>query len=162
MMQRPCERHNGTVPGDDVQDDELGEVEQELTQLFRSVGRLSRGLAAEVHPNIDGAAYAMLAIIDRTGHARIGELSETLGLHRSTVSRQVATLVRLGLLVRDRDPGDARSGVLTLSETGAARLRHAATGRRELLRSELRSWPRADLTELARLLHRLNESRSTH
>lgn len=131
-------------------------VERELAQLFRSVGRLSRTMASEVHPHIDSAAYAMLALVDRDGSARVCELSGLLGLNRSTVSRQVSSLVELGLLIREPDPLDGRSALLSLSSAGAQRLQYTKAGRRRMLRAELSSWPDHDIAELARLLGRLN------
>jgi DNA-binding MarR family transcriptional regulator len=79
-----------------------------------------------------------------------------LGLDKSTVSRQVANLVDLGLVDRAADPVDGRAQVLTPSAEGSARLARIREARRARWEADLNDWPAADVAALGELLGRLN------
>ncbi|WP_324278489.1 MarR family winged helix-turn-helix transcriptional regulator [Blastococcus brunescens] len=79
-----------------------------------------------------------------------------LGLDKSTVSRQVSSLVDLGLVDRTADPVDGRAQVLTPSADGSARLSRIRDVRRARWESDLGDWPAEDVARLAELLGRLN------
>jgi DNA-binding MarR family transcriptional regulator len=140
----------------------FGELEVELTRLMRRARSAQQRLAAEVHPDLDSAGYAVLVTIrDLTAHgggARGGEVSEALGLHKSTTSRNLTTLEELGLVERIPDPDDARARQVRLTEEGAAALERSVAGRRGRLREQLGSWDASDIASLAKLLRRLNDA----
>jgi len=140
----------------------LGELEIELTRLMRRARSAQQRVAAEVHPDLDSAGYAVLVAVrdlaQHSGGARGGEVSEVLGLHKSTTSRNLTTLEELGLVERVPDPVDARARQVRLTDEGAAALERSVAGRRERLRALLASWDAADLADLARLLRRFNDS----
>jgi DNA-binding MarR family transcriptional regulator len=140
----------------------LGELEVELTRLMRRARSAQQRVAAEVHPDLDSAGYAVLIAVrdlaEQHGGARGGEVSEVLGLHKSTTSRNLTTLEELGLVERVPDPDDARARQVRLTEDGRAALARSVSGRRERLRALLASWDAGDLAELARLLRRFNDS----
>jgi DNA-binding MarR family transcriptional regulator len=54
------------------------------------------------------------------------ELTETLGVHRSVVSRMLRSLEQIGLVERERDYGDKRQREVRLTSLGIERLRDAA------------------------------------
>jgi DNA-binding MarR family transcriptional regulator len=72
------------------------------------------------------------------------------------VSRQVASLVDLGLVDRAPDPDDGRAQVLTPSPEGSARLARIREARRARWEADLSDWPRDDVLALGDLLNRLN------
>jgi DNA-binding MarR family transcriptional regulator len=131
-------------------------LEREIGLLLRRSRALSARLAGQLHPDLDGAAYGLLALLQDAGPLRASDLVARLGLDKSTVSRQVANLVGLGLVDRTADPDDGRAQVLTPSAEGAARLALIRTARRERWESDLGHWPAEDVATLADLLHRLN------
>ena len=131
-------------------------LEREVTQLFRRARTLSARLAAELHPDLDGAAYGLLALLQDTGPLRASDLVARLGLDKSTVSRQVSTLVELGLVTREADPADGRAQVLSTSPEGAARLSRIRDARRARWEADLADWPAEDVDTLGELLARLN------
>jgi DNA-binding MarR family transcriptional regulator len=131
-------------------------VEHELALLLRRVRALSRTIAREVHPDLDPTAYGLLIRLDETGGARLTDLAAYFGVGKPSLSRQVATLERLGLVSRRDDPADARAARLALTPSAAARLEEVRRGRRGRLRARMRRWPEGDVAELGRLLHRLN------
>ena len=131
-------------------------LEREIGLLLRRARALSARLASELHPDLDGAAYGLLGLLQDAGPLRASDLVSRLGLDKSTVSRQVSQLVDLRLVDRTADPVDGRAQVLTPSAEGAARLARIREVRRARWESDLSDWPAADVATLADLLARLN------
>ena len=131
-------------------------VEREIGLLLRRSRAISARLSRELHPDLDGAAYGLLALLQDTGPLRASDLVARLGLDKSTVSRQVSTLVALGLVTREADPADGRAQVLSTSPEGAARLSRIRDARRARWEADLSDWETTDVATLAQLLGRLN------
>ena len=140
----------------------LGELEVELTRLLRRARSSQQRIASEVHPDLDGSGYAVLVTVRDLaaagGGARGGDISEALGLHKSTMSRNLAVLEELSLIERIPDPLDARARQVRLTPEGAQALEQSFEGRRERLRQQLTTWQTQDIAELARLLRLLNDT----
>jgi DNA-binding MarR family transcriptional regulator len=131
-------------------------LEREIALLLRRSRAISARLAGELHADLDGAAYGLLALLEDAGPLRASELVTRLGLDKSTVSRQVANLVDLGLVDRTADPDDGRAQVLTASAEGSSRLARIREARRARWESDLAHWPTEDVAALGELLGRLN------
>ncbi len=131
-------------------------LEREIGLLLRRSRAISARLARELHPELDGAAYGLLALLQDTGPLRASDLVTRLGLDKSTVSRQISSLVDLGLVDRAADPDDGRAQVLTPSAEGAARLTRIRDARRARWEADLSDWPAEDVATLGELLARLN------
>lgn len=140
----------------------LGELEFELTRLFRRARTRQQRTAAEVHPDLDSAGYAVLVTVRELAASepgvRGGAVSEALGLHKSTTSRNLTTLEELGLVERVPDPDDARARQVRLTEAGSEALERSFEGRRARLKDQLSTWEREDIATLAGLLRRLNDT----
>ncbi len=143
---------------------ELAAAEAEITAFWRRARYTSRSLATQVHPQLEPSGYTVLAAIDDlqipgegTGAGvRAQEVAERLDLHKSTLSRVIADLEGFGLLERTVDPGDARARLLQLTPDGADSLREARRRRRAVFSARLARWSPEDLSDLARLMGRLN------
>jgi DNA-binding MarR family transcriptional regulator len=145
------------VGGDrDQQHESFVRLEREIGLLLRRSRAISARLARELHPDLDGAAYGLLALLADTGPLRASDLVARLGLDKSTVSRQVSSLVALGMVDRDPDPADGRAQVLRTSAEGAARLAGIREARRARWEADMSGWPADDVATLAELLARLN------
>jgi DNA-binding MarR family transcriptional regulator len=131
-------------------------LEHELSVLFGRARSVSLTLAAQVHPGMDAASYAMLLHLVGVGPLRAADVVERTGLDKSTVSRQIARLMELGLVERVVDPSDGRARLVQLTEVGARRLEKVRADRRAQLRATFTTWPTAEITEFARLLGKLN------
>lgn len=140
----------------------FGRLEREIAVLLRRGRAISSRLAAELDPELDGSAYAVLALLQDTGPLRAGDLVGALGLDKSTVSRQVSSLAALGLVDRAPDPGDGRVQVLSPSAEGSARLHRIREARRARWAADLSDWPADDVAVLADLLGRLNRIGEAH
>jgi len=145
-----------TTPDPIDQHEAFVRLEREIGLLLRRSRAMSARLAGELHADLDGAAYGLLALLADTGPLRASDLVTRLGLDKSTVSRQVASLVDLGLVDRAADPDDGRAQVLTPSAEGAARLARIREVRRARWESDLNDWPAEDVARLGELLGRLN------
>ncbi len=131
-------------------------LEREIALLLRRSRAISTRLAGQLHPDLDGAAYGLLALLEDAGPLRASDLVLRLGLDKSTVSRQIGTLAELGLVDRAADPADGRAQVLTPSAEGSARLAEIRNVRRARWEADLSGWPDEDVAALAELLSRLN------
>jgi DNA-binding MarR family transcriptional regulator len=131
-------------------------LEREIGLLLRRARAISARLAGELHPDLDGAAYGLLALLEDIGPLRAGDLVARLGQDKSTVSRQVTKLVELGLVDRTADPVDGRAQVLAPSSEGSARLARIRAARRARWAADLADWPTDDVSTLAELLARIN------
>jgi DNA-binding MarR family transcriptional regulator len=134
-------------------------LEREIGLLLRRSRAISARLAGELHPDLDGAAYGLLALLHDAGPLRASDLVSLLDLDKSTVSRQVSSLVELGLVDRAPDPADGRAQVLRASPEGAARLERIRDARRARWEADLADWPADDIAALGDLLARFNRIR---
>ena len=137
-------------------------VEREIGLLLRRSRAVSARLSRELHPDLDGAASGLLALLQDAGPLRASDLVARLGLDKSTVSRQVSSLVALGLVSREADPADGRAQVLSTSTEGAARLSRIRDARRARWEADLADWPAEDVDMLGELLARLNRLGEAH
>jgi DNA-binding MarR family transcriptional regulator len=66
--------------------------------------------------------YSILSRLDRDGPLPLGMLAARLAMNRSTISRELAPLVRAGLVEAAGDELDRRKRVLSLTSAGTIRL----------------------------------------
>lgn len=129
----------------------LDEIERELTLVSR------HQLAAVAAGVLERSAYLMLSRIDATGPMTARELAGALQLEISTVTRQVAAMLRDDLVERIPDPAGGLARQISITETGAARLDADRVRYRTGLGRVLTNWPETDCADLYRLLRALNE-----
>lgn len=142
----------------------MADLEREISMFFRSARSLSDRIASRIHPDLDAPGYALLATIldlDPDGEGvRAVDVANRTKLHKSTLSRAIADLERLGLIARVRDPQDARARLVTLTERGRTAVEQSRVGRSDMMLRRLAEWDTADLTQLATLLQRFSRALS--
>jgi len=134
------------------------DVDFELTRFVRRVRVRTLRNLGDIHPKLDyGNFMFLLAIIDATDGIRGSELAEGLGVHKSTASRAVATLERLGLVSRVPDPDDGRAQLLVAEPVAVERVGAYRRSSHERLVSLVDDWTPDEIESFARSLTRLND-----
>ena len=95
------------------------------------------------------------------GESRATHLAERLGVSAPVLSRHIAELEELGLVVRRPDPEDGRAQLIALSASGVEKLRSIEDQRTSALQGLLQDWTEGDAEETARTLKKLAESLRT-
>ncbi|MFD9540388.1 MarR family winged helix-turn-helix transcriptional regulator [Streptomyces sp. NPDC060022] len=133
-------------------EESLDVIQRELTAFARR----ARSAAARLHPELPLVSYTLLAHIDHRHGCRATDLAAHYMLDKSTVSRQVAALEKLGLVERHPDPDDHRIQVLHPTATGTQALASTQASRRAAYRERLSEWTADDLAQFAEYLLRYN------
>jgi DNA-binding MarR family transcriptional regulator len=123
---------------------------------FTAIARRARSQAEKLHPELSLVSYSMLDLIIERGGCRGADLAAYFTLDKSTVSRQVRTLERLGLVVRQTDPEDQRGQILRPSPAGRRAAREANEQARLVLAERFTGWDDDDIAHLAAYLERYN------
>jgi DNA-binding MarR family transcriptional regulator len=128
--------------------------------------RASHGMRAQLHAakpdGIEWAGSMLLFHLCKDGPQRSSALAAAVCVDPSTVSRQIADLVDLGLVERRADPHDGRATLLAATEAGEARHRLVHERRDRALAVMLADWSDNDVDALAGLLRRLNDTFVDH
>jgi DNA-binding MarR family transcriptional regulator len=119
----------------------------------------SRLLAAS-GVKLDRALFPLLSRVAMNPDINVAELANLVGRDQSVVSRQIAKLEKLELLLRANDPDDQRSRHLTVSERGKGMLARIGKVRRRLMVEHFAQWDTADRERLIEMMERMLESES--
>ena len=114
-----------------TRNDDLRRIETEVGALIRRVKRVMAERALEVHPDLHPMTYFILTHLAKQGPMRAADLSDAFGMDKGGVSRQVQTLVDLGLVERQPDPEDRRAILLAATADGRERLAAVTRHRRD-------------------------------
>ena len=134
------------------------DVDVELTRFVRRVRKRTLRHLAEIHPKLDYGNFTfLLAIVDAPDGIRGSELADDLGVHKSTASRSIAALERLGLVSRVPDPDDGRAQLLVAEPVAIERIEAYRRSTHERLATMLDDWTPDEITSFARSLTRLND-----
>jgi DNA-binding MarR family transcriptional regulator len=101
-------------------------------------------------------AYTFLSMVESTPEIRASDLTERLGLDKSTVSRQLDQLANDGLLDRAGGRPGRRGDPLSLTAAGRQALAADADRVRARVTSWLDDWKNDDIAALTSLIARFN------
>lgn len=137
---------------------ELVDLEHAVERFLRRYRTVAQKLATQIDPQLDLGGY-LLAVAVHEGDAgdgvRARDLAESFGVHKSTISRGLSQLERLGLVERTTDAHDRRSQQVHLTPDGRRRLLQTRQRRWDHFEDVVRTWDTADTATLAALLSRL-------
>ncbi|MFC9324524.1 MarR family winged helix-turn-helix transcriptional regulator [Kitasatospora sp. NPDC057015] len=131
-------------------DSSIDVIQRELTAFARR----ARHKASQLHPDLSLVTYSILDLMNERGGCRAADVAAYFMLDKSTVSRQVGALERLGLLARETDPDDQRGQILRPTAAGLALLREAAEQRRLAFTERFTDWADEDVARFADYLAR--------
>jgi DNA-binding MarR family transcriptional regulator len=114
----------------------------EMSRVMKLYGSACQH-APKVHPGVEPASYPILFTLS-AGPQRLSLLAEYVCCDVSTVSRQVTTLVSIGLLDKVSDPRDGRACMVSLSQEGGTLVDHLKASRGQWFRQLLQDWEPAD------------------
>lgn len=129
-----------------------------LIDLVRTFNRARARLMAAAEQDVEWSAQMLLKCLHTDGPMRASALSDLVRSDPSTVSRQVATLVKDGLLERRSDPDDGRASLLVPTPKADALLADHAKIRVDHFADMLAEWSPADVTQFASLLRRFTDA----
>jgi len=133
----------------------------QVVRLHRSFNGMRQQLVGKSPTSGDGvewAAYGLLFQLVGNGPQRSSTLADTACVDPSTVSRQVAQLVKAGLVERQSDPEDGRASLLVATGAGRAVYQAKQEHRERMFAQVLDGWSPADVEALTTLLTRFNDS----
>ena len=136
-------------------------LSEQVIRLQRAFGSMRQQLAATRSISGEGvewAAYGLLFQLVNDGPRRSSALAEAACVDPSTVSRQVAQLVKAGLVERQSDPEDGRASLLVATEKGRAAYAAKQEHRARMFEHVLDGWTPQDVDDLGRLLTQFNKS----
>lgn len=134
------------------------DVDFELTRFVRRVRARAMRTLGEIHPRLDYGNFTFLLVIcDAEDGIRGSEIAEELGVHKSTASRSVAVLEKLGLVSRIPDPDDGRAHLLVVAPEAQRRVDEYRRRGHDRLMEIFDDWEPEEITSFARSLVRLND-----
>lgn len=138
-------------------EDGSARLADELVRFFR-LGARCKGMLNVGDLGAEFSALMLLFPLRFMGPMRVTDLAEIKQADPSTISRQVAQLVKAGLARREADPGDGRASRLALTDAGLAACQQMHEARRALISETLSHWPADRVAAFADLFEEFNSS----
>jgi DNA-binding MarR family transcriptional regulator len=127
--------------------------------LMRAFNKARARIVAAAEHDVEWSAHLLLRSIANSDEPmRAGALAECLHSDPSTVSRQVAALVKDGYLERHADPDDGRASLLVLTDRAKDLLVEHDQIRLEHFARVVGDWSDADLKRFAGMLERFTKA----
>lgn len=127
-------------------------------QLRETRPRNDEKLIAEAGIQLDRALFSILISIERLGPIGVVELAERAGRDHTTVSRQVAKLEKLGLIIRQHNAIDRRIREAVISRTGKAMTERIDAAREQMGNVVFKDWPQDEIDIFVRLMQKFADA----
>ncbi|ACV77176.1 MarR family winged helix-turn-helix transcriptional regulator [Nakamurella multipartita] len=149
-----------TPTGPDALLAESADIAGAVVDLMRQLHGIKARLA--VGPEADHSPLLLLAKLVHAGPQRASALADLVGADPSTVSRQVAALVKAGLVVREADPDDGRACLLVPTALGRERVQEYRQRRAAAMAPLIQDWTAHERADFLRLLRKYVTSIDAH
>lgn len=134
-----------------------------LASAMFALGKQQASLGNRMSRNgVDRSTIMLLKTLVMLGPSRSSAVATAVHSDPSTVSRQVAALVRDGLVERRADPEDGRASVLAPTEAGVEVLEEQRRRLGLALGRVVRQWPSEDVDTFLDLLERFVADHERH
>ena len=143
-----------------ARNEDLRRIESEVGSLIRRVKRVMGERAREVHPDLHPMTFFILNHLAASGPLRAADLADAFAMDKGGVSRQVQTLVDLGLVERRPAEEDRRAILLDATTEGRKRLEVMSRHRSDRFDQRLSDWSDAELAGFADQLASYNAALS--
>jgi DNA-binding MarR family transcriptional regulator len=134
----------------------------QLIRLIRLIERQRVVKAKKDKDGVERAAYVLLARLVIDGPHRSNALAEAVHSDPSTVSRQIAALVRIGYVERRPDPADGRACLLAATDEGHRVFAANRDLRNRWISDVTSDWDDADRERLVELMDRFTTALENH
>nr|WP_250883501.1 MarR family winged helix-turn-helix transcriptional regulator [Pseudomonas sp. VS59] len=114
-------------------------------------------MVREAGISLDRALFPLLVLVERLGPIGVVELADRVGRDYTTVSRQVAKLESLGLVLRQASALDRRVRESVITEKGKAMTDRVDDARERMGVSIFSTWEEGDFDNLVRLMRKFAE-----
>ncbi|HEY4093472.1 MAG TPA: MarR family transcriptional regulator [Luteibacter sp.] len=115
-------------------------------------------LIKEAGIKLDRALFPPLVLVERLGPIGVVELADRVGRDYTTVSRQVAKLESLGLVLRQAQAGDRRVRESVITDEGRAMTAMIDAARLRMAEQVFADWEAADFDDLVRLMRKFADA----
>jgi DNA-binding MarR family transcriptional regulator len=147
-----------TAPGTvDIEPDV--DLADQIIRLVRTWSSLKARMVSTVDPEV-GTLFLLTRLI-KDGPTRAKDLAEATCADQSTISRQVAALVKSGLIERQADPDDGRASILVPTPLGVAKVNAHFANRGRALEPLVAEWSDEEREQFVHLLGRFNSTLET-
>jgi DNA-binding MarR family transcriptional regulator len=126
-----------------------GNLEELSGELVVYAGRLVRAVTRRAGHRVPAATLRMLSQVDELGPVTIGRLAEADRCSQPTMSAAVSNLSGRGWALKQPNPADARSCLVTLTDEGRSVLTAARRQNAVTVADRLRATTHADEQDLA-------------
>ena len=137
--------------------DGASRLAEELMRFIR-LGARAKSMLTFGDLGAEFSALMLLFPLRSMGPMRVTDLAEVKQADPSTISRQVAQLVKAGLARREADPVDGRASRLAVTEAGMTACLQMHEARHALLSKALGDWPSERVAAFADLFAEFNSS----
>jgi DNA-binding MarR family transcriptional regulator len=139
--------------------DNIRQLYGTLTDLAALMNQPQRdsALLREAGVNLDRALFQLIISIHRKGPIGVVDLANQTGRDYTTVSRQVAKLESLGLIVRRPSAVDKRVSEAIITELGQEMTARIDAARDRIANKLFAEWDEKDIQDLVRLLRRFTD-----
>jgi DNA-binding MarR family transcriptional regulator len=140
-----------------MKQDATSRIADELTRFVR-LGARAKGMLNTGDLGAEFSALMLLFPLRFIGPMRVTDLAEVKQADPSTISRQVAQLVKAGLARREADPVDGRASRLAVTDAGLSACEQLQEARHAQLSKALSNWPAERVAVFADLFAEFNSS----
>lgn len=127
---------------------------RELAQALVDLTKIHESFVQRVTSEGSGVPSLLLLRLTKYGPQRATDLAAAFGADPSTVSRQVASLVRAGFIERQADPEDGRACILVPTEAGRERAARQRARWGGVLAAATDDWTDRERSDFLKLLRR--------